>query len=569
MKKKILLFITVLALSLCLFSCNNDNLTDFQKLVKSIYDSESVLAGYKEKNTIKDGEFEIYSKETNFKLERSEKVKSEVEIVEKKLSTSGTTLYDETVTAYKTVDEVKYTTINGVQYENEYVMPTYYLTFVLSEEFMESDYSLSVSNSNYILTGKVADDKVSSLFLNKSLGNITDLEIEIIIQNSKLQSFNAKYTSDSGFDVEISTTYLYAEKGQGVAVFYLEGGICQNSKNRVSYVYSFDGTKIDTLIVDPNVLETNEQDKILKNGYHIEGWYQTKVENPDGTIEYSDKWDFSNDRMSINGVTLYAKWKENRVYTYELYYFDENNNEVLLDSYEVSEGEKFNDILLDKKEVKGYTSLGYLDENGKEWNKNFTHPGGDTDKAVKIYLNLIEGEYTIVKTAKQFKTALSKNKNIYLMNDIDFDGGLLCIDSYSGLIMGNGHTVSNFEIDYDSSKSGLKYELDENGALDKTGSQANQLYISLFFELRDATIKDITFDNIIIDVNTSYSAIKNIVVAPLAITAFNTKIENVNFGGNITISKKPDCDITVVTDKFFYYSSSDVIIEGNSSVLVK
>ena len=101
MKKKILLFITVLALSLCLFSCNNDNLTDFQKLVKSIYDSESVLAGYKEKNTIKDGEFEIYSKETNFKLERSEKVKSEVEIIEKKLSTSGTTLYDETVTAIK------------------------------------------------------------------------------------------------------------------------------------------------------------------------------------------------------------------------------------------------------------------------------------------------------------------------------------------------------------------------------------------------------------------------------------------------------------------------------------
>ena len=561
--KKILLFISAIVLSLCLTSCGGEKLSDFQSLVKCIYSSEEIIAGYNETNVIKDGNLEVYNKDVEFKIQRGEKVKSEVKIVEKKLSTSGTTMYDETITSYKTVDNVKYTEINGTTYENEYTMPTYYLTFVLSEEFLEPNYTFTREGNNYTLSGKVLDNKVSSLFLNKSVGSISGLLIEIVVNNGKLQSFEANYTSTTGFDVNISTSYLYAEVGKAKAVFYLEGGICQNSKNRVSYIYSFDGTKTDVLIVDPNVLETEPQDQIVKTGYHIEGWYRTKTTNSDGTVEYSDKWDFSKDKMTIAGVTLYAKWEIDRSYSYELYYIDKDGKEVFLDSYECNEGEKFYDLFMDNKTVEGYTSLGYLDENGKPWNANYKHPGGDADLAIKVYLNLIEGEYTVVKTAREFTRALSRNQNIYLTADIDLDGDEICYDSYSGTILGNGHTISNFEIDYDSSRGGLKGELDD------INSSSDHLYISLFFELKDAVIKDINFSEFVIDVDTNYSQIKYLIVSPLAIKATNTKLENVKLSGNIEFTKTPDCEIEVIYDDFWFSASDDVIVDENSSVKIE
>ena len=556
--KKILIFIPILAILFCLGSCGKNNQMELEDFVKAIYDSEQIMAGYNETNKILDGDFEIYNKITNFKIERGENIKSEVNIVEKKLSTSGTSTYDETITNYRTVNNVKYTVIDGTTYENEYVIPTYYLTFVLSREFLKEGYTFVKEEDTYTLKADVLDNKVSSLFLNKSVNSVEDLSIEIIVSNGNLKSFKANYTSTTGFDVMIDTEYLYANVGQAKAIFYLEGGTCQNSKDRVSYVYSFDGTKTDTLIIDPNVLDTDAEDQIYKTGYHIEGWYRTKTVDENGNITYSDKWDFAKDKMTLDGVTLYAKWEINRYYSYELYYFDESGKEVLLDSYQCNEGEKFYDLFLDKKEVEGYTSLGYLDENGKPWNKAFTHPGGDSDVAVKVYLDLIEGEYTLVETYKEFRNAITRNENIYLLNDIDFDGRNreMCFDSYSGEILGNGHKLMNLTVDYNTLKSGLKGELNEDGTLDN--SARNTLYISLFFELEDATIKDLTFENLIIDVDTSLKDIDNIVISPLAIIAKNVNLSNVHISGNIEYSKLPDKEINikVVENGYSVYSEN-------------
>lgn len=56
---------------------------------------------------------------------------------------------------------------------------------------------------------------------------------------------------------------------QARAVFYLEGGQCQNAANdRVTYVYSLNDEESRTYIADPNVL--SEKD-ITKTGYSIEG----------------------------------------------------------------------------------------------------------------------------------------------------------------------------------------------------------------------------------------------------------------------------------------------------------
>lgn len=560
MKKRIILIVFTMVLVLLISSCGKKKLTDFEHLVNDIYASESILAGYNETQVIKDQDLEVYHKDTNLKLIRGDKVRTNVSVLEKKLSTSGNKLYDETHTEYSTIDNIKYTTVNGTTYENPYTVPTYYLTFVLSEDFLESGYNLNVESDTYTLTAKVLDNKISSLFLNKSLGNISNMNIKIVVDGGKLKSFNASYLSPTGFTSIIETNYLYAEVGTGKAVFYLEGGVCQNSHERVSYLYNFNGSVIDMLIKDPNVLETNPNDMILKSGYHIEGWYKNKTVDEFGNVTYSDKWDFENDRMTIDGVTLYAKWEENRTYKYELYYKDLDGNDVFLSSYECKEGAKFSERQLDVKTVDGYTSLGYLDEQGNPWNSNFTHPGGDEDLSIKVYLNLIEGDYAIVKTATQFKKAIGKGENIYLCNDIDFDEDELIFNNYSGEILGNGYTVSNFTIDYDDSRTGLKGEIDdlENGS--------NYLYVSLFFELKDSYLKDINFDNIVVDIETRNSQIKYLVFAPLAVIMENTTLENVSFSGSFTITKIPECEKNIVTNKFCYKELENVLISDDSKI---
>jgi hypothetical protein len=442
-------------------------------------------------------------------------------------------------------------------------MPTYYLTFVLSEDFLEKGYTLTSEEDDYSLTAKVLDNKISSLFLNKSLGNINNMQIEIVVENDLLQSFKASFVTPNGFNATISTSYAYASTGSARAIFHLEGGTCKNSYSKISYVYNFNGTFLDTLIFDPNEIEENDNDKVKMSGYHIEGWYRTKTTNADGSVTYSDKWDFSNDRMTIDGVELYAKWEENRTYKYELYYKDEVTGEdIYLDGVVVKEGSKFDDILLKNKTVKGYTSLGYLDEQGNPWNSNFTHPGGDADLTIKVYLNLVKGEYTVVRNARQFKNAISRNQNVYLMNDIDFDGDELVFNSYSGLIEGNGYTISNFEIDYNDQKSGLK------GDLDDPSSPANFLYVSLFFELKDATIKNINFSDVIVDISTRNPQIKNIVFAALAIKAENTTISNVTFTGEFKISQAPECEKEIILDKFYYKDYENVEVSEDSNVSI-
>ena len=558
--KKLLLIISILLMSVTLFSCKKDKLTNFEELVQIIYKSEENLSGYTEVSSIKDNDFVLYSKDTNCLIQRGKTVKTQVEINEKVLSSSGERVYDETTTTYKTVGNVKYVEVDGNSYENEYTIPTYYLTFVLTEEYLKSGYELNVNENNYELTATVENDKISSLFLNKSLGAVSNLTINILVEKGFLTKFTTNYTTENGYAASIETTYSYSEKGTAKAIFHLEGGTCQNSKNKITYLYDFDGTQDSIKIIDPNVLITSPQDQIIRNGYHIEGWYQTKVENPDGTVEYTDKWDFANDTMTLEGVELYAKWEINKVYTYEVYYYDVNGNEVLLDKYEVKEGEKFSELFLNNKEVEGYTSLGYLDESGNPWDENFTHPGGESDLAIKLYLDLIEGEYTVVKTARQFKTALTRNESIYLMNDIDLEGEEISFNSYSGTIQGRGYKVYNFAVKYDSSKGGLK------GSLEDINGTQDHLYISLFFELKDATFIDIKFEEIKIVVNTDFSNIKYMIIAPLAIKAENVKMENVKFSGTIEFKKVPNCEIETVIDNFWYKEIGDISVDSNTVI---
>ena len=81
--------------------------------------------------------------------------------------------------------------------------------------------------------------------------------------------------------------------------------------------------------------------------------------------------------------------------------------------------------------------------------------------------------------------------------------------------------------------------------------------------------KDITFKDAIVDIDTRNSQIKYLIFAPLCVTANNTTIENVNFTGSFDITRIPECEKSIITDKFCYQELENVEISEDSTILFK
>lgn len=352
---------------------------------------------------------------------------------------------------------------------------------------------------------------------------------------------------------------------QARAVFYLEGGQCQNAANdRVTYVYSLNDEESQTYIADPNVL--SEKD-ITKTGYSIEGWYQTKIVDGD-EITYGDRWEFDVDKIGIDGVTLYAKWVKDIVYTYDICYKDEQGNVSVVYSYTVNEGDEFKDLLKKVNTLKGHTALpGFYDEDDQPWDESFKHPGGETDTSVKVFAHYIEGEYTLVSSASELLS--SRSKPIYLMNDIDMEGQTLYFGDYGEEFQGNGHTISNFEIGFDSSN----LTMDLSGSGDGTFSCA---YAGLFRKLTDAKIENVRFENCTLNVDTNYSKIKTLIVSPFASQMIRSSISGVTFSCNLSVSEKTlnfvnnrNVIYDKIADRFSYIVDEDSSISADSQIRVE
>ena len=317
--------------------------------------------------------------------------------------------------------------------------------------------------------------------------------------------------------------------GMVKVVYELEGGIYQNCDRAVTQYYERgDGAVLAT---DP---ETLSKRSITRSGYTLEGWYRKKTVSGED-VTYSEKWNFATDKVPEDGLTLYARWVRDIRYTYEVCYLDDDGNTVVLDSYETDAGKPFNSYYanLFGKLRTGYTALdGVYDRDGGEWDSSFTHPGGDEDTAVQVYLHFIKGTYKLVHNVNELMTA--KTQNIYLVNDIDFEGGSFSgFDSYRGTIEGNGHVIKNFRLSYDNTKSGLVNDPD-------LSDEGGLLRIGIFRELSGATLRNLSFTDFTIDVNVGYPATKTIIIAPLAVKAENTVLENVSVSGSYTVTKLPD-----------------------------
>ncbi|MDE6398760.1 MAG: hypothetical protein K2L51_05510 [Clostridiales bacterium] len=288
------------------------------------------------------------------------------------------------------------------------------------------------------------------------------------------------------------------------------------------------------LILDPEKL-TDRERKIERNGYHIEGWYRTKTSDGD-EVQYSGKWDFSSDRVGNEGVTLYARWERNIVYTYNVCYRDESGVTQILGSYTVNAGAKFRDMQGLADSYEGHTFLGtFYDESGAVWNENFTHPGGETDTAVNVYGKYMPGEYKLVRTASDLLTA--GNKNIWLMNDIDMGGKTLRLGDYSGTFEGNDHRIYNFALDATGDRNSLFTDAELTpDASDNSGI----MRVSLFHSVQNATLRNVTFaaNETVIDV--TFSGIKHICIAPLSLKLKDSTLDNVQFTGAYRSVRLPD-----------------------------
>ena len=314
-------------------------------------------------------------------------------------------------------------------------------------------------------------------------------------------------------------------EGKTKIIYELEGGKYKNTQSQVIHYYDF-APGSSNKIFDPNSLDVD--DEVTKPGYVFAGWYQTKNE-VDGNIVYSDQWDFDNDLATDKGLTLYAYWKKAIVYSYTLCYLNDQGEEVILGSYEVSEGDKFNDYLKYANKNVGYTCIGFSDNYNNPWDNEFKHPGGDANLDIKVYVNYIKGNFVVVNTASDL--IKNKGRNIYLASDIDMEGREFNFGNYKSTFIGNGFTISNFKVNYDATRNGLLEDFEE--------PSKSSLYISLFGELNGATIENVNFKNVIVDVKTKLTTTYKIYVAPIAISSTDSTIKNVTLEWSYGFSELP------------------------------
>ena len=265
------------------------------------------------------------------------------------------------------------------------------------------------------------------------------------------------------------------------------------------------------------LLETNHADRTkpftaTKNGYYLAGWYAQRTENSDGTYSYAEPWNFVEDRLTldVNGtyssdepvLTLYAAWLPLvKVEFYNLedgeklgeYAFDPTNGlEINMPAWNEETG------VLNMNEFparNGYTFVSACyDEAGAQpvEGTTLTHPAQFnpenatvTDGVLKLYTQWRTGNWFKIYTVEQFKDNFTVNGCYELMADLDFSNERWPTDamhgSFSGIIEGNGHKISN-----------VSFEQTNN----------SKMHTGLFGNLTEGSLlNNVTFENVTMTVN--------------------------------------------------------------------
>lgn len=271
------------------------------------------------------------------------------------------------------------------------------------------------------------------------------------------------------------------------------------------------------LISPDNSLRGTDAFTAVNNGYFLAGWYtertETLDENGNAIVVYGNKWDFENDILEVDAsktysseepvMTLYAAW----VPMFEIEFYSLADGELMgsyvFDPTLVTEisvpawDEKTGAIkMYNFPEKKGYTYNGvYLDAEGKNaiTTETITHSGvvdytngGAKDSTMKLYVDMIEGEWYHIYNAEQFVDNASVSGCYEIHADLDFTDEVwpttLMYGNFAGVIKGNGYTFKNIQV---------------------TQTNNSKTNAGLFGNLTEnAGISDVTFENVTFTIQT-------------------------------------------------------------------
>lgn len=346
-------------------------------------------------------------------------------------------------------------------------------------------------------------------------------------------------------------------------VFELEGGVYRNCTKPVIHYYP--ESEEPFLVQELTAVSGKD---LTRSGYTFEGWYRTRIQNGD-SVEYADKWDFAVDTVGEEGVTLYAAWKKQSNYFFELCYRDEATGEVVsLKRIDAEAGAKLNPqyIQLYGKRT-GYARRARVyDEAGNPFDLDTVHPGGEPNTTVQIFLEFIKG-YKLVTTRTELLTALPQNGNILLGADIDMDGKEWSgLKSFKGRIEGDGFSIRNFRLSYDNTRNGLVDGESFNGM----GMDGEKLLcIGLATSLEGAELSNLTISDFHISVDAGLTAVERVIIAPLAVRAEGTVLRNLTISGTYSLDKlheglDPVEDVLIAPDVFYPADRAGITAEGLS-----
>ncbi len=366
----------------------------------------------------------------------------------------------------------------------------------------------------------------------------------------------------------------YANGHTGIEVTYkLEGGVYQNSDRDVRmYYYIPEGG--ETLIAPPGEYSKRE---IIRQNYVITGWFRSKRENSDGTVTYSDEWDFEKDKLRSGDepLTLYCGWAPKVTHTYAISYFDENGAEQVFTSIKTQEGRAFADpsdladgrvgftAKREKNAETGKYEIAYYkgkDASGNwiPWDDAFVHPGGEESTAVKVYVEYLKGDFVYVSTADEFIAASSAyartGNGVYLTNDVDLggeevDGFRNNAGKFTGVFYGNGFTISDFKLACSATNDDLTSEY--------TSLDDNALCIGFFGILEGATVENVRIEGMTLDISVKNSRAKNVYIAPFAALAMDSVVKDVTLSAAFTVTRLESYqgEEYIVTDRLVWDES--------------
>ena len=309
------------------------------------------------------------------------------------------------------------------------------------------------------------------------------------------------------------------EAGYTVSVkFDANGGEFTTNCGEIVDSFNISGMKtndqgmVELALISPDntIRGANDTYTVLKNGYFLAGWYESRTEtvaeNGEVTYTYEGRWDFETDRLSVDPnkqyssaqpeLVLYAAW----IPMYEIQFYDletgELRNNYTFNPTGVStiNTPKWSEETGALEMYKFPKRTGYTFD-GAFYDAAGTSPVGETveipafeatdvitatKSSINVYVNWKEGEWYRIYTAKQFVENVNRAGCYELFADLDFTDvnwpNAFMYGEFTGKIVGNGHTISNVTI---------------------TQGDNSKTRFGLFGSLAaGAVLEDITFQNI-------------------------------------------------------------------------